>query len=87
MAIDHNTRPGAQARAAAAGNAMAYIMGAALIAAIIAMVAMFAFGDQTKTDATVATPPASTAPVTQPQTTTPPANTTTTAPAPTPSTK
>ena len=74
MAIDYNRRPDARARAEGPGNAMAYIIGAVLIAGIIAMVAMFAT-DRTSTDTT---PPA--AAVNQPQRTTPPSNTTTTAP-------
>jgi hypothetical protein len=73
MATDHDKSPGARARGEGASNAMAYIIGAVLIAGIIAMVALFA--TERTSDST---PP--TATVNQPQTTTPTSNTTTTTP-------
>jgi hypothetical protein len=74
MAIDYNRSPGARARGEGAVNAMRFVIGAALIATIVAMVALYAFGDQTI--GTTVTPPSAT----EPQTPSPPSNNTTTAP-------
>jgi hypothetical protein len=75
MSIDNRPTPGSRARAEAAGNAMNYVIGAVVIAALAAVVMMFAFGDETPSGPRATSRPNATIP--QPQTTNPPSNTTT----------
>ena len=72
MATDRN--PDARARAAGAGNAMGYVIGAAVVAAVFAMLMFWAFGDRTLTGPTPTSPPPTTVPGTQPRASTPPTN-------------
>jgi hypothetical protein len=89
MATDYNRGREARARGYEASSAV-YIIGAAVITVLIAMLLFFTLGDRSPTGSTVTTAPTPnpTAPATQPQA--PPANTTTPgtpAPSPTPSTR
>jgi hypothetical protein len=77
MAMDSRPTPGTRARAEGASNAMSYMIGAVVIAALAAVVMMFAFRDETPSGST-ATSPGTNAPVTQPQPSSPPNRNTTT---------
>lgn len=86
MAIDYNRDREVRTRGYERSSASAFIIGAVVLAALLAMLMFFTLGDRTPTGSTVTSTP-STAPTTQPRTAPPPAATKPSPPAPAPSTK